>query len=666
MNYRADIDGLRAIAVLSVVIFHAFPARLPGGFIGVDIFFVISGFLISTIIFSEVSQNQFSLKNFYIRRIRRLFPALILVMLFVLGVGWFMLFPDEYQQLGKYIASSTLFVTNFIIFDDVGYFDNAAETKPLLHLWSLAVEEQFYIIWPLLIIIVWKKMFNILLIICLFILISFGLNVTYVTDQPMAVFFLPVFRFWELLCGSILAYILYFRHSQFLNFKARIEPYLAKIIYRDGYQGDGQVASNLMSLAGLALIIFSVLYINETEKFPGYWALMPTVSAILIIAAGEKSYFNQLFLSNKIAVFFGLISYPLYLWHWVGLSFIHILEGETPHRDARIIAVLVSILLAYLTYYLVERNIRYSGRKYFVSASLVIIFCAIGSWGYYTYSSKGFESRYQGYALIHEALDDWEYPGELISAKLSDGYHYRAKAGNVDIVFLGDSHIEQYGPRVTMLTKNGSAKNVSFVTGGGCPPIPNVYEDKTHQHCKYLLSRLNQILAKNDVETIVIGASFNSYFFKNYYEYRDNDVEVSLKSNHGVALAKKSFYNFIEKLSEEYTVYVLLDIPVSEKFHPKTLLIDQNEKRPFWVSNLRVPSSYQFKFPVNQEKLEDEMVRNLKERNISFIRQSQLICPKNQCNALSQEGRPIYKDGGHMRPWFVREKMDVLDKVILK
>jgi peptidoglycan/LPS O-acetylase OafA/YrhL len=172
-KYRADIDGLRAIAVLSVVCFHAFPVRLKGGFIGVDIFFVISGYLISTIIFDNLERDSFSFVEFYSRRIKRIFPALLLVLIACLAFGWFALLADEYKQLGKHIAAGAGFVSNFVFWNESGYFDNAAETKPLLHLWTLGIEEQFYIIWPLLLWAAWKRKFNLLTITLVIAIISF-------------------------------------------------------------------------------------------------------------------------------------------------------------------------------------------------------------------------------------------------------------------------------------------------------------------------------------------------------------------------------------------------------------------------------------------------------------------------------------------------------------
>lgn len=210
-KYRPDIDGLRAIAVLSVLGFHAFPDVFPSGFIGVDIFFVISGYLISSIIFENLDHGSFSFAQFYGRRIKRIFPALTVVLLSCLVFGWFGLLADEFKQLGKHIAAGAAFVSNFALWQESGYFNNAAETKPLLHLWSLAIEEQFYIFWPLLVWLTWKpKGTNnpLFLPLCLGLLIaSFAFNLYQVRIDPTATFYSPSSRTWELLAGVLLAYM---------------------------------------------------------------------------------------------------------------------------------------------------------------------------------------------------------------------------------------------------------------------------------------------------------------------------------------------------------------------------------------------------------------------------------------------------------------------------
>jgi len=218
-KYRSDIDGLRAIAVLSVVGFHAFGIIV--GFIGVDVFFVISGFLISTIIFENMEGDSFSFMEFYGRRIRRIFPSLSVVLIFCLLFGWFVLFADEYQQLGKHIAAGAGYVSNLTLWSESGYFDVVAEKKPLLHLWSLGIEEQFYIIWPLFVWGFWKSRLNFLCVLIAIITISFGLNIWQVNKDIVATFYSPQTRFWELLTGACVAYALLFKQSLLKVFKEK-------------------------------------------------------------------------------------------------------------------------------------------------------------------------------------------------------------------------------------------------------------------------------------------------------------------------------------------------------------------------------------------------------------------------------------------------------------
>ena len=295
-SYRSEIDGLRAFAVLSVVAFHAFPSWLKGGFIGVDIFFVISGFLITSHIFEKLDKGQFSFTDFFGRRIRRIFPALILVMVCPLAFGWFGLLADEFAQLGKHVASGAAFITNFILVDESGYFDNAAETKPMLHLWSLAVEEQFYIVWPLVLWLAWKRKFNLLTITILVAVVSFYLNLRFVKSHPTETFFWPVGRFWELLSGSVLAWLLLYKSDLLSRFKLWVDKFLVRIIHSKEVEADGTTTSNLLSFFGLFLVAYGVIYINESLSFPSKWALIPVLGAVLIIASGSKAWLNRIFL----------------------------------------------------------------------------------------------------------------------------------------------------------------------------------------------------------------------------------------------------------------------------------------------------------------------------------------------------------------------------------
>ena len=299
-----DIDGLRAIAVLSVVGYHASPLWFKGGFIGVDIFFVISGFLISTIIFENLRGGTFSLVDFYGRRIDRIFPALIIVLTACFVAGWLLLLPDEYKQLGRHIAGGAGFVSNFILWNESGYFDNAASTKPLLHLWSLGIEEQFYIVWPVFLWALWKGNLNWLAAVLTLAAVSFVLNVRDVHSDPVAAFYSPQTRFWELLVGSSLAYLTLYEGETIRAFRRRCESLIGQPSFAD--LSDRHQLRNVQALLGMAAIISGVVLITRDSPFPGTWALLPTFGAALVIAAGSKAWFNRAILANPVLVWLAL------------------------------------------------------------------------------------------------------------------------------------------------------------------------------------------------------------------------------------------------------------------------------------------------------------------------------------------------------------------------
>src|SRR5580700_1645777 len=264
LDYRPDIDGLRAIAVLAVVGFHAFPAWIRGGFVGVDVFFVISGYLISTILFTGMERGSFRFSQFYIRRIRRIFPALIVVLLGCLVVGWLALFSVEYMALGKHVAGSAAFVSNFVLWNEAGYFDKAAATKPLLHIWSLGIEEQFYIVWPLLLYLVWKRKAATLALLLLLLTFSFTFNV--LSSDPAEDFYSPLTRFWELMAGAVLAYLSLHWEDLARIFGKLPRPALQII---GAGMAPESITRNAAAVTGLLLIVATVLTVDETRKFPG-------------------------------------------------------------------------------------------------------------------------------------------------------------------------------------------------------------------------------------------------------------------------------------------------------------------------------------------------------------------------------------------------------------
>jgi peptidoglycan/LPS O-acetylase OafA/YrhL len=383
--YRADIDGLRAIAVLSVVLFHAFPSLLPGGFTGVDIFFIISGFLIGSILLNGLRAGRFGFADFYARRVRRIFPALTLVLASSAAFGWLALFPDEYSMLGKHMLGGAGFLSNFFLWNEVGYFDTAADTKPLLHLWSLAVEEQFYIMWPLALWLAFRLRWAAWKLTLGLGALSFVVNVAGVHSHASATFYSPASRMWELLLGATLAYMSVHRIGLLAGVRG------------DG--GDqwidlaGPRARHWAACCGLLLIAAGLALAAPGKHFPGWWALLPTLGALLLIAAGPASWINRRLLANPVLVWFGLISYPLYLWHWPLLSFMRILEGGLPGRKARVAALALAVLLAWLTVLLLERPLRrpaHGGRKVALLAAAMLALAGTGAW---IYLARGLPQR---------------------------------------------------------------------------------------------------------------------------------------------------------------------------------------------------------------------------------------------------------------------------------
>lgn len=429
-KYRPDIDGLRAIAVLSVVGFHAFPDWIKGGFIGVDVFFVISGFLISGIIYENLDKRTFTFREFYIRRIRRIFPALIVVMTACFVFGLFSLLMDEYRQLGKHIAGGAVFISNLLLWQESGYFDNSAETKPLLHLWSLGIEEQFYIIWPLLVWLTWKRKFNFFAITLAIAVGSFYLNIKGITQDAIATFYSPVTRFWELMCGSLLAWVKIYKKESFTDIKLKIDRIIASPVCRNKKVGEGKILANLSAFTGIVLLVFGLEKITKDFSFPGVWALVPVFAAMLIIWAGPTAWINKQILSNKLVVWFGLVSYPLYLWHWPLLSFARIIENELPGRNIRIVAVVISIALAWLTMKWIEKPLRFGNQRIGLKvATLCGLVFLIGVSGFIV-NKTGFSRS----LIFEKSVIKMRGSKYLIGSSLA---WYRGKG---DWLFLGNAH----------------------------------------------------------------------------------------------------------------------------------------------------------------------------------------------------------------------------------
>jgi peptidoglycan/LPS O-acetylase OafA/YrhL len=441
---------------LAVIGFHAFPEYAPGGFVGVDLFFVISGYLISGIIFQNLERGSFSFADFYMRRIRRIFPALILVLIAVWLIGWYILLPDDFRLLGRDIAAGAGFASNIVLWQEVGYFDRGTELKPLLHLWSLGVEEQYYIVWPLVLYLAWKARHALPAIIIGLAAASFAFNVTASASRPADAFFLPHARFWELLVGGMLAVTsggAFFRRY-----------------------------GTLASIVGMTMCIGSVFGLHNKMAFPGWWVLLPVGGAALLIGAGPSAWVNRCVLSAPPLVGVGLISYPLYLWHWPLLSFARIASPE-PLSAAQIGTLVAgSFALALATYWLVERPIRFSLRRRAgaAAAALLAVMAAVLPLGAYTFLNQGFPNRFplvfQGVAtLAGTHIPAYRNSVCFLSAAQDSNAFAKECVDPQDptapLAFLwGDSHAAHLYPGLAELQKKYRFR-VAQYTASSCPPI---------------------------------------------------------------------------------------------------------------------------------------------------------------------------------------------------
>lgn len=460
LSYRPDIDGMRALAVLAVVAYHYAPTKFPGGFIGVDIFFVISGYLITGILLQAFQSHTFSLLDFYRRRILRIFPALSAVLIVCLVAGWLLLFPAEYATLGKHVAAGAGFVQNLVLWQEAGYFDTSALQKPLLHLWSLAVEEQFYIFWPLFLWLVLHKSQRVLASVLLIAALSFALNIWGIqSGNSVATFYLPLTRAWELMAGAGLA-------ALHISTGPRRPPY-----------------SSAMSCIGLGLILLGFAVIHPGRSFPGFWGLLPVIGSVLLIQAGEHAFVNRQLLALRPMVAVGLISYPLYLWHWSLLSLASVIFSGMDHavlRGTKWAALCLSFLLAWATYRWLERPIRRQ-RKPKAVLALGTLATLAGGAGLVIWQLGGLPQRsgslvqekaaqlltsMQGSPEAGRCFDLTNGPTlpQPWSCELGDTHAQRW------IMAYGDSHALSMLPA---LDRYGKEKHVRIVFGGlsGCPGL---------------------------------------------------------------------------------------------------------------------------------------------------------------------------------------------------
>jgi|HubBroStandDraft_4_1064222.scaffolds.fasta_scaffold61978_1 peptidoglycan/LPS O-acetylase OafA/YrhL len=610
-KYRADIDGLRAIAVLSVVGFHAFPKLVHGGFIGVDIFFVVSGFLISTILYGSLERNSFDFIEFYSRRIRRIFPALLVVLIAALTVGWIVLLSDEYKQFGKHLAGGAGFVSNLVLWKESGYFDNAAETKPLLHLWSLGIEEQFYIIWPFLLWAAWKSKLNLLAITVTIAVVSFAVNMNKAYSDSVADFYSPQTRFWELLIGAALAYAALYRKAWFADSESRLP--------------------NVQSALGAILIAASLLFITRDKAFPGWWAALPTLGAALLISAGPRAWLNRTILSNRVLVWLGLVSFPIYLWHWPLLAFPRIVNGETPSDAVRLSAVLLSIVLASMTYLLVEKPLRFNSYSKRTTVALLAVMIVVGFAGYLIYGLNGLTFRTAttpqvnnegaiDHATFHQYGQTHFYPCTPLSIRSQATFWEGSlrclqsqRDKPIDIAIIGDSHAEDL---FLGLAESLPDLNVVYYLKTTLPVISDRDFSPVFQY----------ILSDSNIKTVIISAF---WYGKQGMVPKGSNLERELSDT-------------VEKLGAAHKeVYITDDVPFfsfdpaqckySRRFSSKTNCVQDGAIFDHQLKNY---------YPILKSIAQTHT-------NVRLVDTAKYFCSSDVCT-MAMSGNIMYRDNNHL------------------
>lgn len=632
MQYRKDIDGLRTIAVLPVVFYHA-GLGLPGGFVGVDVFFVISGFLITYLLVSEIDKNEFSILNFYERRARRILPALFVMVFVTTCFASTILMPFDFEDFGKSVISTTLFSANIWFFLQQGYFTEAAELEPLLHAWSLGVEEQYYIVFPIILLILSRFLasMSVFVLILLLGLGSFFAATDALSSAPEAAFYLPHLRAWELLIGSLLAIA----------------------IYRTWWSASWLPLwlAHLVSIIGFGAIFWPIFSYSAETPFPGTAAFWPCFGAMLLIAVGSKNRsIGSVFLSLPPMVFVGKLSYSLYLWHWPVISLLFYQTGAlTPLSGLACVAV--SFVLAFLSWKFVEQPIR--DRKRISSCAI-----ALGSAAAILFSTS------LGFVIWQLDVFPNRIDLSLLAMADSDNYlhdrrdcHFitpeRARVGDVCIrgsegvqpsfVLVGDSHADAFSPAVFAAASDLGVAGFQY-TDSGFVPLPGIWRLDREGTAKVdaFISFLEE---RPSIRTIIITRywqlQMTGYTYRHEgYVWVDEGYDGS-GTDYNVTATKNGFERLVDHFPERRIV-VLDDVPAGEDLHIR------NQLRQMRYGDLENIGLSAQEFHTQRETYEP-ILMEISERfsNVHYVPMFSNMCERELCSLFDGETL-LFRDGDHL------------------
>lgn len=607
--WRNDITGLRALAVIPVLLYHAFPDYFLGGYFGVDVFFVISGYLISGIIFRQIKLGNFSFLSFYEKRIRRIFPNLVLLLVFTLVLGWKCLLSEEFKNLGEDVFWSSFFVQNINLLFQAGYFDESSMRKPLLHLWSLAVEEQFYIIFPILIVLIFKfsarpwflTALSILLLLCFSLVLCFIIN-------PKFTFYFPLTRFWELGAGILIAWVENARIFLFREINLALRSFFS-------------------SLAVITLVIFLTFKPDLASVLPfhpGWGTVCVVLSATMVIMAGGDALPNRTVLNWKPITFIGLISYSLYLWHWPLLSYLYISVPNVSYVY-KLCVLLISFVISAVIYVCIEQPARRTDYKLlriapvtWYSLGLVLV----ATLGFVISIAGGlpareFNVKYSSMNNIREWVD---FRGEKVVPGLDVPIFVSKTAEIPEVLLIGDSHAEQYWPRFKFLGSKYGV-NVGILATPGCFFLD--VDSEEDQYCKKTSQAFYSVLSSDKVKKVVFSSMW-------YYRATLGD-----RFERGV--------NQLREKAREHNldVYIILDYPWDDSVN--TLYDPLAHFNRFSTNTFSVDMTVDL--PVDERWREgNEQIVKLAKGWAKFVEPTPYVCPGERCDLT------MYRDNNHLRP----------------
>jgi len=641
LKYRPEIDGLRAIAVLPVILFHAKFSAFAGGFVGVDIFFVISGYLITSLLLEDLSQGQFSIITFYERRARRILPAMTVMIVACIPFAWVWMLPDQFEGFFRSIIATNLFVSNFYFWSESGYFATASETKPLLHTWSLSVEEQFYIVFPIFLFVLSRlKNSQIFLVFFAIFLLSFLCSLWAAVHFPSLNFYSTPTRVWELLAGSLCALVT-------KNFS--------------------KVTNDAGSILGMVLILFSIFVFSENTPFPSEYTLLPVLGTVAVILFAKTGTIVHGFLSLKLFGGIGLISYSLYLWHQPIFAFVRIRSIYEPSNLSVLLMISGVFFISYLSWKFIEKPFRTKGRagysitrnQIFISSGVtILLLCGVSMAILDTKLARERLSPSVLSLLEDQSSSDISPEGCLKDAKDFDINFAlencsNSVSGKGRVVLLGDSHASHYGK---VLSQHFEEYGIPFsqLTTGACPPFRGL--KAADRNCDQSLEKIENYIQKNEIRNLLISARWSFHTSGQRFDNEEGGVEgggVRAFLIEGYRIGSTNYQKEIARIFRDgikdylergYNVVLVYPSPEAGWNVPNTLA-------QLKVYGGEEPQELSTSFDVfeSRHKVIEEAFDEISDDRLRRVRPSDLLCDKvipNRCiNTVA--GMPIYADDDH-------------------